>query len=282
MRLSQFLKEEVKDKKITQSKIVSQLNLFHEEFYNLDEITFSRWINGKTQPSRLRILLLLLFFKKNVYECLKKFDFKKKLDSEFQKAYQSQKKLLECDYHVLKKYEDRRFYKNEHLVLDQFISLLKEHYDESAVLAQQIMTRNCRPSMHYSKSSTFERMIDFFPILDFPKGSDIIDSKILAVEATTNYSYKVLLPGYANTIDSFNQLYSMHIMELLELDSEAIFNTKLISIVRDERTREFLLLNGYVDHKISYIDTKRYYILIANSEDVLSSRYTVFLLNGEQ
>ncbi|HIF9340586.1 TPA: hypothetical protein ACX6RU_000633 [Photobacterium damselae] len=280
MRLSQFLKEEVKDKKITQSKIVSQLNLFHEEFYNLDEITFSRWINGKTQPSRLRVLLLLLFFKKDIYEYLKKFDFKKKLDSEFQKAYKSQKKLLECDYHVLKKHEDRRFYKKEYLVLEPFISLLKEHYDDSAVLAQQIMTRNSRPSMLYSKSPKLEYMIDFFPILNFPKGSDMTDDTFLEIEAIPTACYKVLIPGYANTIDSFNRLYYMHIIELFELDSETIFNTKLISIVRDEKTREFLLLNGYVDHKISYIGAKRYYILIANCEDVLSSRYTIFLLDG--
>ncbi|EPT9249305.1 hypothetical protein ACVTNF_001468 [Photobacterium damselae] len=56
----------------TNKEIVAKLNLHHKAFKNLDEVTFSRWSNGKIIPSNKKIALIILFFNDNYIEYIKK------------------------------------------------------------------------------------------------------------------------------------------------------------------------------------------------------------------
>ncbi|HIF9059372.1 TPA: hypothetical protein ACX6MG_003437 [Photobacterium damselae] len=67
----------------TNKESVAKLNLYHKAFKNLDEVTFSRWRNGKIIPSNKKIALIILFFNDNYIEFIKKISLKpttKKLD----------------------------------------------------------------------------------------------------------------------------------------------------------------------------------------------------------
>ncbi|HIF9129888.1 TPA: hypothetical protein ACX6PG_002223 [Photobacterium damselae] len=61
MYFCEYLKNKISGK--SNKEIVAKLNLFHPIFKNLDEVTFSRWINNKITPSNKKIALIVLFFK---------------------------------------------------------------------------------------------------------------------------------------------------------------------------------------------------------------------------
>ncbi|MGR5227763.1 hypothetical protein ACPV30_04510 [Photobacterium damselae] len=62
MSFSLYLKNKISKNKINRSDLIAQLNLYHNEFNNLDAITFSRWITNKTTPSPYKQILIANFF----------------------------------------------------------------------------------------------------------------------------------------------------------------------------------------------------------------------------
>lgn len=60
----------------TNKEIITKLNLYHEAFTNLDEVTFSRWRNGRIIPSNKKVALIILFFDDNYVEFIKKISLK--------------------------------------------------------------------------------------------------------------------------------------------------------------------------------------------------------------
>ncbi|HIF9373423.1 TPA: hypothetical protein ACX6RV_001275 [Photobacterium damselae] len=69
-------------------ELIAQLNLYHNEFRNLDSVTLSRWITNTTIPSLYKQLLICLFFKHDLYCFIKNknytsnktnFNFEKKV-----------------------------------------------------------------------------------------------------------------------------------------------------------------------------------------------------------
>ncbi|HIF9482181.1 TPA: hypothetical protein ACX6SV_002560 [Photobacterium damselae] len=62
MSFSLYLKNKISKNKINRSDLIAQLNLYHDEFNNLDAITFSRWITNKTTPSPFKQILISNYF----------------------------------------------------------------------------------------------------------------------------------------------------------------------------------------------------------------------------
>lgn len=62
MMFSQLLKDAEKQSSLARKSLIAQLQLFHLELSNLDEITFSRWVNGATKPSFYKQLIVASFF----------------------------------------------------------------------------------------------------------------------------------------------------------------------------------------------------------------------------
>ncbi|MGS4883170.1 hypothetical protein [Photobacterium damselae] len=52
---------------------IAQLNLYHQEFNNLDAITLSRWITNKTTPSSYKQILIANFFNDDPIDFIKNY-----------------------------------------------------------------------------------------------------------------------------------------------------------------------------------------------------------------
>lgn len=70
-QFSVFIKEKLKLENLTNIDFLAKLNLYHQDFSELDAVTLSRWINGRSTPSLRRQLLICEFFK---YDRLKFID----------------------------------------------------------------------------------------------------------------------------------------------------------------------------------------------------------------
>lgn len=57
---SSFLRKYREKTGVTQIEFVSEIQKFHELFKSLDEITLSRWENGRTKPSKKKQIIILL------------------------------------------------------------------------------------------------------------------------------------------------------------------------------------------------------------------------------
>ncbi|MGR5242582.1 hypothetical protein ACPV36_16950 [Photobacterium damselae] len=66
MSFGYFLKNKISSSKKSRTEIIAQLNLYHDEFSNLDAITFSRWITNKTTPSAFKQVLIADFFNDDI------------------------------------------------------------------------------------------------------------------------------------------------------------------------------------------------------------------------
>ncbi len=71
MSFSKFLKDNVDKSKKTRASIIAKLNLFDHEFRELDTVTFSRWMTGKTTPSLYKQIMICLFFKHDLYHFIR-------------------------------------------------------------------------------------------------------------------------------------------------------------------------------------------------------------------
>ncbi|WP_341496470.1 hypothetical protein WAX88_17985 [Photobacterium damselae subsp. damselae] len=91
MYFSDYLKNKT-DKK-SNKEIIAKLNLFHPTFKNLDEVTFSRWINNKITPSNKKIALIVLFFKDDYINTISQIKLKPTTKSNNKSMKIKQKKL---------------------------------------------------------------------------------------------------------------------------------------------------------------------------------------------
>ncbi len=51
------------------------MNLFDHEFKELDTVTFSRWMTGKTTPSLYKQIMICLFFEYNLYHFIREREY---------------------------------------------------------------------------------------------------------------------------------------------------------------------------------------------------------------
>ncbi|USR75071.1 hypothetical protein NGM67_03280 [Photobacterium damselae] len=73
MSFSLYLKNKLSEKQISRNDFIAQLNLFNNEFENLDAITLSRWMNNKTTPSTYKQVLISHYFNDDLIRFLKKY-----------------------------------------------------------------------------------------------------------------------------------------------------------------------------------------------------------------
>ncbi|HIF9312792.1 TPA: hypothetical protein ACX6Q1_001070 [Photobacterium damselae] len=71
MSFKNFINEQTLSMEHSRVSYIAKINLYHKEFINLDSVTFSRWVNGRTVPSLFKQILLCLFFKTDVMTFIK-------------------------------------------------------------------------------------------------------------------------------------------------------------------------------------------------------------------
>lgn len=72
-KFSYFLQSVMDEKSSTSLEVVAKLNLFHPEFSDLDTVTYSRWLNGKTKPSYKKQIMICVFFDFNVLKFIESY-----------------------------------------------------------------------------------------------------------------------------------------------------------------------------------------------------------------
>ncbi len=75
MSFSKFLKDNVDKSKKTRANIIAKLNLFDHEFRDLDTVTFSRWVTGRTTPSLYKQIMICLFFEYDLYHFIREREY---------------------------------------------------------------------------------------------------------------------------------------------------------------------------------------------------------------
>ncbi|HIF9408388.1 TPA: hypothetical protein ACX6R8_000219 [Photobacterium damselae] len=291
MMLKELLKSKVSRSGVTQSRIVSQLNLYHKEFENLDDITFSRWVNGRTKPSRLKTFLLVLFFS---YEDTDErfFLFKKifhhtKCDKNYIKKLEDKKKLLSDSYHNIKNVDFIRASKLEQEVpIKQMQKYLSTVHLRSSIIYDKIISsipQNKIKNVFCSIPHKDYNHLNHLPYICYDKVKEkeiilIRDNIWISNTDESTLNLLICLPGYATSMKNYDLMSKSILYSLLQQESQYIMKTKIIAFIRHSITFEFYLMNGFSLQKIIYLDGLRYYIVIANAEDVLSSRYCISLL----
>ncbi|HIF9381079.1 TPA: hypothetical protein ACX6RR_000879 [Photobacterium damselae] len=91
MYFYEYLKNKTSGK--SNKEIIAKLNLFHPIFKNLDEVTFSRWINNKIIPSNKKIALIVLFFNDDYIKAISHIKLKATTKSTNKAMKIKQKKL---------------------------------------------------------------------------------------------------------------------------------------------------------------------------------------------
>ncbi|HIF9183896.1 TPA: hypothetical protein ACX6PV_000841 [Photobacterium damselae] len=151
MSFKNFLKEKLNEKECSRIECIAKINLYHEEFRNLDSVTFSRWANGKTIPSLYKQVLLCNFFGYDLMEFIKNRHYSlsskgKKIEYIYEKAMNEiNNSIHNISYNYtrnmsasfnIKKYtkeEYRESFYNFYCNFDTYLSLFKK-IDENSIL----------------------------------------------------------------------------------------------------------------------------------------------------
>ncbi|NVH48432.1 hypothetical protein [Photobacterium damselae] len=75
MSFKHFISPKIIKSQLSRKDCIAKLNIYHSEFKNLDSVTLSRWLNGRTVPSLYKQILLCNFFEYNLMDFIKNKHF---------------------------------------------------------------------------------------------------------------------------------------------------------------------------------------------------------------
>lgn len=67
VNFADILKYYENNSKLNRKQLIAKIQIYHDDFSNIDETTFSRWINHITEPSFRKQLLISSYFDKSLY-----------------------------------------------------------------------------------------------------------------------------------------------------------------------------------------------------------------------
>lgn len=68
MSFESYLQDKLFNIGFVRNKLIDDLSFLYEEFQSLDHITLSRWVNGNTEPSILKQLLVCNYFNDSILD----------------------------------------------------------------------------------------------------------------------------------------------------------------------------------------------------------------------
>lgn len=100
MNFKEYLSSQIKKKGITRKQFIIELQVKFAAFEALDAITLTRWMNGTTNPSLYKQLLIASFFEKDLASFITQITSKKSQLS-FNNVYQKLFNNIDKSYHRL-------------------------------------------------------------------------------------------------------------------------------------------------------------------------------------
>ncbi|CAH1606258.1 conserved hypothetical protein [Vibrio jasicida] len=105
MLFSKYLRSKLDAKEINSKSLVAKLQLFSPVFEQLNSVTLSRWLNGRTIPSLEKQLLIFQCFESKLYPSLEYLN-PPPVSRLSNKAYENVFNNIEFSYHSILMYKD--------------------------------------------------------------------------------------------------------------------------------------------------------------------------------
>ncbi|HIF9081889.1 TPA: hypothetical protein ACX6NP_002778 [Photobacterium damselae] len=258
-------------------ELIAQLNLYHNEFRNLDSVTLSRWITNTTIPSLYKQLLICLFFKYDLYRFIKNknytsnktnFNFEKKVkttmesvENEIQNISYFYNKNHKSEYSVT--LNNKEEYRNKLKVFYNNFNLYKDFFrfiDENSLSPQTITCEERINSImvsHDSLAFVDKKHKTFFE--QFFKTNINIDEFWFANV------------GFHRSKESLNTSFTLMAYWLIKNNSY-----DFLSLVRGENAFNNYQELGYTQIRNTIVEgNERFYLCKANLLEILSNHYVI-------
>ncbi|MHA6607615.1 hypothetical protein [Photobacterium damselae] len=268
MSFDLYLKSKIENSNLVRSEIIAKLNLYHEEFFNLDAITLSRWINKKTTPSMYKQLLIAKFFHDDILTFLSTeavfkdspkyiLDLYEKIINNIEKSYNNVNYFASCQNDP------------EYLILNinrkEYFEYLKSFYDNYRLYRE----------MHYELKADIKKIYIYININGYPLSHMLISYMneefkcFLTNTFSTNISNKlrhIVNLSYITDYDSYTFMKSLIYFFFIKKDI-----SNFLCIIREEFYELLLNLNFKQIGK-TYIDDKtKIYLLEGDLLKILSN-----------
>ncbi|EJN6959228.1 hypothetical protein NRD16_001060 [Photobacterium damselae] len=255
MYFYEYLKNKISGK--SNKEIVAKLNLFHPIFKNLDEVTFSRWINNKITPSNKKIALIVLFFKDDYIDTITNIELK--ITSIFKKNLEIKKRKIMDPY--LKNYEVLETKEFESLAV--FPNSLPIQAKKNMEIALSKISKNIEKTILFQGVKSY--LYCFYFKLKSPLNWEELNIKLY------NGYYILNAPTYLTHIENSDEALYALTNYTCEQQLDKVKNTTVILMERTNEFDKYYQTFGYSYHISTIINNKKYYIYKASLIDILTS-----------
>ncbi len=208
------LSEWIEDKKITRKELISILqNINYEEFYGLDSITLSRWLNGKTTPPLYKQLYIAKYLDMDILEIISSIPMEQfKETSKISRSIEILKSVLEnsiFSYNEIVEtptcfIEEQSFeeYYKAYSAFNRNIPTLNQYFDEIYQLKNKVKYTSL-----YLKNSENKKIGHFCGIRELSsigntKVFNYLDSDTLDKSAFMNVAHFKTISNYLELLTS--------------------------------------------------------------------------------
>ncbi|EJN6959229.1 hypothetical protein NRD16_001061 [Photobacterium damselae] len=243
MRFNAYLKNKMINK--SSKSTIAELNLFHPIFKDLDEVTFSRWINNRVTPSNKKIALIVLFFKDDYIKTLSILKLKS-LSKSFQKKISVKEKKLSDPYFSF--YDKCNAYEFNNLIDFKKKSPHKNNIETiidpfQNSIEKIIFFDGCQ-------SYVYSFYLDIKKDTYWPMGSSVLPKG----------QYIITPPTYQTHMETHNEILYCILSYICENLADVLMDVRILHTARTNAFSEYYSLLGYQEPTISNINNTSYYI----------------------
>ncbi|EPT9249324.1 hypothetical protein ACVTNF_001487 [Photobacterium damselae] len=244
MYFYEYLKNKTSGK--SNKEIVAKLNLFHPIFRDLDEVTFSRWINNRVTPSNKKIALIILFFKDDYIEYLSILELKP-ITKSFEKKVDIKEKKLSDPYFSF--YDTFKIYEFNNLI--DFHKALPDKHNVEAIISP--FQNSIKKAIFFKgyRSYAYSFYLNVKKDTFWPMGSFNLSKGL----------WFITPPTYQTHMETHNELLYCILSYICENLTDVLTNVKILHIAKTNEFSEYYSLLGYQKPTIiSNINNTPYYI----------------------
>ncbi|WP_158134630.1 hypothetical protein [Photobacterium damselae] len=264
MYFYEYLKTKINKK--SNKEIIAKLNLFHPIFKNLDEVTFSRWVNNKVKPSNKKIALIVIFFNDDYINTMSQLKLKP-TNNMTRKAISIKQKKISDPYFSF--YDDINI-----LEMNSFQEFPDIHFPKT------------RKTIEYANK---ELKDSIKKIILFRGVQTYVYSVFLEVKNPFFFStlqkklnkglYVITPPTYQTNNDNHREILfiiASYISDFLKRD---LLKITVILVARTNNFTDYYKSLGYKYTKKIFIDKKEYYLYETLLIDHITSDVMIDIIN---
>ncbi|MGR5309836.1 hypothetical protein ACPV34_07510 [Photobacterium damselae] len=285
MSFNHFLKSQYDYHSISRKDCIAKLNIYHEEFSNLDSVTFSRWITGKTTPSLFKQILICVFFEYDLYNFIRdnNYTISKQGNTLYERTLKTFKKKeisannisYYYDIHGKSKYYIKELDKTEHRNKFFYFYLKFETYKK---IFNLIDKENLSPITISFEEINNNNIISHDSISYIERKNKILVKKIFNLKNDLDDLDDF---WFANLAYQHSELTLALSYTLLTYFMYMNKKTTFLSLFRDEDTFQSYLEVGYKQIPCAIIDNGiKLYLTKCNIFEIISHPFVIRKMNA--